>query len=215
MLSSWFGLCPFFLIGLGRAEKLCLGKWGVQVGQTFPHSFVPHCPKMHWQEFVPMGQPWEEERLNPSASHKPKGFQVQSCGQSSSASCSWGMVHWGMMQNYPVALRRSLVNPLQSSQSVRDPFPALKLLYLPQCTSVWDLFGWGMETDHSVGWELLAAEDPKVVWWCRQEAVPMYLMEKSFKWEKLKAKNMLSTKSERIKWEWSLEPSHQNATVQQ
>lgn len=45
----------------------------------------------------------------------------------------------------------------------------------------------------------------------------MYLMEKFFKWKKLKAKNMLSRKSERIKCEWSLEPSlwNQNVTMQQ
>lgn len=141
--------------------------------------------------------------------------QVQSCGQPSSFSCSWGMEHWGMMQNYPVAQKRSLVNSLQSSQTVRDNFLTQKLLYLPRCTSVWDLFWWGMETNHSVEWELLVAEDPKGVWWYRQEAVPMYLMEKFFKWKMLKVKNMLSRKFERIKCERSLEPSHWKTTMQQ
>lgn len=44
---------------------------------------------------------------------------------------------------------------------------------------------------------------------------PYVLNGKFFKWKKLKAENMLSEKSERIKCEWSLEPSHQNATMQQ
>lgn len=37
---------------------------------------------------------------------------------------------------------------------------------------------------------------------------------KFFKWKKLKDKNTLSGKFERVKWGWSLEPSHRNATMQ-
>lgn len=212
MLSSWFRLFLFFLIGLDRAEKLCLEKWGMQMGQTFPYSIMPRCPKMHWQEFVPVGQSWEEERLNPSASHKPT---VLSDPVLWTAQLSFLFQKDGAERNdakLSCGTKELFGYPLQSSQTVRDHSLTQRLLYLPQCTSVWDLFWWGMETNHSAEWELLVAEDPEV----QTRGSPFVLngKVKFFKWKKLKDKNTLSGKFERVKWGWSLEPSHRNATMQ-
>lgn len=128
--------CPFFLVDLDRAEELCLGKWGVQVGQTFPYSVVPHCPKLHWQEFVPMGQSWEEERLNAPATQAHSAFR-------SSPGDNFSLLllrEWCTEEWCKIILWKPFVNPLQSSWIARDHFLTQKLLCLPQCTSVWDLF---------------------------------------------------------------------------
>lgn len=104
----------------------------------------------------------------------PQCFQIQSCGQPSSVSCSRRMVHRGMMQNYPVAQRSSLVIPcslLKLSEIIPWHKGCCIFLSAPQFGT---FFGeeWRQITLRNGSCWLLR------ILKCRPGAVPLYLTER-------------------------------------
>lgn len=82
---------------------------------------------------MPVGQSWEEERLNPSASHKPT---VLSDPVLWTAQLSFLFQKDGAERNdakLSCGTKELFGYPLQSSQTVRDHSLTQRLLYLPQC----------------------------------------------------------------------------------